>query len=615
MPEENTIELDTLVQFFEDSEDESRDARAISERSRDYYDNVQLTAAEKKVLQQRAQPEIVFNLTAQNVDFLLGQERQSRTDPRAFPRTPEHDDAADAATDAIRFVCDNNDFDMVASDAFENRYIEGTGGASVEAKRKGDEIEVTINHIRWDRFFADPYSLKKDYSDARYTGVVVWKDLEEAKARWPEAADQLAAGIDMANDSDTYDDKPVHWWDRRRRRVMCVDIYFIHKQKWHHAIYARNTWLVKTELSKYLDEDGLPENPHKMRSFKVKRDGQRYGGVEGLIPIQDELNKRRSKALHIMNTQKTFSKEGQIQKIDQFKKEANKPDGHLEFPNMGEFGKDFGILPNESLVGPHFEFYQDAKSMFQVVQANAALQGNTEASLSGRAIQSLQQGGLVELMSLYDGHAQWKKDIYRAVWNRIKQFWREEKWIRVTDDENNLRFVGLNQPITIAEANIAQQAGIEPHKVKEQFPLELQQLIAQNPALGQIAQTQNDVAEMDVDIIIEEVPDTVNLQSEQFEALVSLYQANPQEIDFKDIVEMSTLRNKDKILKRELEPEEQQQVEAAQAEQKEIADLEKASAQAEMEAKLAKASKDLADAEAQRIENEAIKKGLVAIGA
>ncbi len=613
MPHEDQkaqITLSDLEQFFTDSEDESREAREMSERSRDYYDNIQLTSAEKKVLKDRKQPPVVFNRIAPKIDFLLGTERNARTDPKAFPRTPKHDDAADAVTDSIRFALDAQDFDIKASTVFESMLIEGTGGASVEVEAKEKGIDILIRLFRWDRFFADPHSMARDFSDATYMGIVVWKDIADAKARWPTKANDLEAGMTQAMASDTFDDKPIRWFNKNRKRVMCIDMYYLWRQRWHHVIFAKGVFLDAPKESTYLDEDGLPANPMRAVSAKVKRDGQRYGVVEALLDVQDEINKRRSKSLHILTTKQTFSKEGQITDINDFKKEANKPDGHLEFPNSGEFGKDFGIVPNEGLSAPHFSMYQDAKNEMDSVQANAALAGKTEGTLSGRAIQSLQQGGMVELTPLFDTHAQWKKEIYRAVWDRIRQFWREDMWIRVTDDEDNLKFVGLNQPITLAEQRIAEQTGLSFKEVKAQFQDEIDEIHRIQPELAEIAEVENEVAEIDVDIIIEEVPDVVNLQSEQFDLLVKMYQANPDGIDWEDVVAMSTLRNKDKILNKELEPEEQEVLEAREAEEQEVTELAKAKEVSTIEATNAKANRDNAEAEATQIENAAAKAGI-----
>lgn len=609
--EEGTIELDVLEQYFIDSEDGSREAREKSELARDFYDNDQLTTAQIQALHDRKQPDIVFNLIAPKIDFLLGTERQTRTDPKAFPRTPKHDDAAAAVTDAIRYVLDKEDFDIKASQVFENKLIEGYGGCSVEVVKKPNSIDVVLHFIRWDRYFFDPYSMAKDFSDSRYDGIVIWMDIADAKARWKDAADQIQARMDELSDSsETFDDKPVRFFNKRRLRVQVFDMYFKWRQKWHHAIFIKGVWLVKPELSKYIDEDGMPENPHIMIAAKVKRDGNRYGPTEALLPMQKEINSRRSKMLHISHSKQTFSKEGLITDKDAFKKELQKPDGHVEFPNSGEFGKDFGVLPSKEDLAPQLLMYQDAKATLDSVQANAALAGKTEGDLSGRAIQTLQQGGMVELTPLFDGLAQWKKSMYRAVWNRIRQFWREEKWIRVTDDEENLKFVGLNQPITLAEQRIAEGTGLSVKDVREQFSEEIAEIHRIQPEMQETAEIENEVAEIDVDIILEEVPDVINLQSEQFDLLVKMYQANPDGIDWEDIIAVSQLRNKKKVLNKELDPEERQALEAQQAAQAEADAIVKAGATADISATQAKAAKDSADAESTQIENAAQRQGI-----
>jgi hypothetical protein len=586
-------ELATLIQYFEEAEEASRDARVMGEKCRDYYDNKQWAAKEAADVRRRKQPVVTFNLVGPKVDFLLGVERQARTDPKAYPRTPKHDKAADAVTDAIRYVLDANEFNPLASDVFDNMLVEGTGGASVDVEEKRGGFEIKIHRFRWDRFGADPHSMLKDYSDARYTFVIAWKDYDEVIELWGGAKE----GVDtaMAQAAETYDDKPTFWYDKRRKRVMCVDMYFIERGKWQKAIFTKGAWLEPQKASPYVDEDGMPVNGHVAVSAKVKRNGERYGAVEGWIDPQDVVNKTRSKVTHLLNTKQTFAKEGAIEDINKFKLEANKPDGHLEFPLDGEYGKDFGVIPTEQLAAPHFMMYQDAVMRLDALGGGKNLAGKEDRELSGRAVKAIQQGDNTETFVLFDTHAQWKKRIYRAVWDRIKQFQRSEWWVRVTDDEGNLKFVGLNVPVTLAEQRIADQMGLTPEKVREQFPEELEEMYRRMPQLKQQVDTSNEVAQIDVDIIIEEVPDVVNLQSEQFDLLVKMYMAAPEKINWEDVIAMSTLRNKDKILGKEMTPEQQEA--AAQEKQKQdaILALQAEGMQADTQAKVATAGKAQAD--------------------
>ena len=609
--------LETLVRYFEDSASSSDAARVESERARDYYDGIQLTSEEVTELKKRSQPPVVFNRIQPKIDFLLGSERRQRTDPKAFPRTPNHDEAADAATDGIRYVQDNNNFDVTSSDVFENGLIEGTGGVSVEVDP--DTLEVIIKRVAWDRYFCDPHSRERDHKDSRYDGVVMWMDFEEAKEKWGDKAEELDVQMEhVISTGETYEDKPTsrQWFDSNRKRVMVVQINYIHKGVWFTAIYTKGVFLEEPKESPYVDELGKPENPLVMMSMKIDRQGNKYGAVKGLIDIQDEINKRRSKSLHLLNTKQTYSKEGHLKDINRFKREANKPNGHLEFPANGQFGQDFGIVPDTGLVASQFQMYQESIQQMDAVSANAALSGQADQGLSGRAVQALQQGGSIELAPLFDTHHQWKRRVARAIWSRIKQYWKEPKWLRVTDEEENLKWVGLNQPISMAEQAVMQKTGMNLKDVQAQFGEQIQQFIQQDPEMAKPVATDNDVAEIDVDIVLEEVPDTVNLQGEQFDLLVKMYQVNPQStenpkgIPWESLVQMSSLRNKDKLLGNDLTPEQQQAREQQAQIQEQDAQMKKAlvelnanKTQSEIELNKAKTEKETQDAAQKQLES------------
>lgn len=606
------ISLETLVRWFEDARNNSSDAMDLSNKCRDYYDGKQLSDEMSKELKKRGQPPVVFNRIQPKIDYLLGSERRSRTDPKAFPRTPNHDEAADAATDAIRYVMDNNNFDVISSDVFENELIEGTGGVSVEVDP--DTFDIILKRIPWDRYFYDPHSRERNHSDASYDGIVMWMDFDEAKTRWGKKAEQLDTQMSHLQGLGTsYEDKPgkAMWFDTTRKRVMVVQISFKDKGVWHRAVFTYGVMLEDIEKAPYLNEFNKPENCFIMHSAKVDRDCNRYGAVKGLIDIQDEINKRRSKSLHILNTRQTYSKEGHLKDISRFKREANKPNGHMEFPPQGIFGQDFGIVPDAGLAASQFQMYQESIQQMDAVSANAALAGKTDSGMSGKAIRSLQAGGSIELAPLYDGHHQWKKRVARAVWSRIKQYWKAEKWVRVTDDEENLKWVGLNLPVTMAEKAVMDQSGLSATQVKSQFSDKIQQFVQQNPEMAQQVEVANNVAEMDVDIILEEVPDTINLQSEQFELLVNMYQANPQSannpqgIPFEAIVEMSTLRNKKRLLNKD-DPARAQQQQQAQQVQEAMMQMDMQGKQALIDKNSATARKTDQESVQKQIENALI---------
>jgi hypothetical protein len=114
---------DRLVRWFEESEMARQDEIALAERDRAYYSHEQWTKVELEELKKRGQPPVVINKIADKIGLLCGMERKARTDPKAFARNPQDEDRADAATQVLRYIADDNTFSIVRSQVFENMLI------------------------------------------------------------------------------------------------------------------------------------------------------------------------------------------------------------------------------------------------------------------------------------------------------------------------------------------------------------------------------------------------------------------------------------------------------------------------------------------------------------
>jgi hypothetical protein len=558
---ENGLDVSTLSQWFTAAEDATRDARKLAERDRDYYDNKQLTDEEVNALKKRGQPPIVINRIKRKIDYLTGLEKQQRTDPRAYPRTPMHEEAAEAATDALRYVADNVELDSKRAQVWKNSLIEGLGVVQVG----WDGEDITVEQFAFDRFFYDPHSTKPDFSDCKYLGGVVWQDVDDVVMQYgEEVRPELEAMLSGEEVGSTYDDKPKHrlWTDAKRKRVRVVQMWYETPEGWAFCEFVRSLKLNEGP-SPYVDEKGRPEHPFVALSAYVDRENARYGVVREMVDPQDEINKRRSKALHLLTMRQVIAEKGAVDDIAEARRELAKPDGYIE----KEVGAEFQIADTTDLAMGQTSLLQEAKAEIDLMGPNPALSGKEGGDQSGRAILAQQQGGMIELGDLLDTLRQWDRRVFRMIWRRIRQFWNAPRWIRVTDDEGVPQFMGLNVPL-------------------------------QDP-FGRMAGVQNPVAEMDMDIIIEDSPDVVTLQGEQFEQfanlLPTLVQA-PKEYAVM-LVEMApNLRNKDKILDvLNGGSDEQAQMAAQQAQQAQM-QMQMAGAQAELENKQADTMKKRADA-------------------
>lgn len=591
--------LRDLIKKFDDAIDSTITARDEAEIARQYYDGVQWTDEEIETLGKRKQPVITDNMLKDKVEYIIGLELASRTDPKAYPRTPQHEQDAEAVTDALRFIGDANDFPQVKSDVAENMFVEGFGGAEIYIRKKGGENDIVIKRNRWERCFYDPHSSNKDFSDARYLGTFVWMDLEEAKDLWPDkdTAWNLAA-VDMAGSGSDQDKPRNNFVDRTRRRIRIIEIYCKKSDGWYRAKFCKYDFLEPYAESPYEDEDGEPEHPYAWESAYVDGDNQRYGIIRRYKSLQDEVNHRRSRALHILNTNQVVLEDGAVDDVEATRREANKPDGVI----VKRQGYELEILKNIDLAAGQAQLLEQSRESLSTTGPKAFQQSTP--SQSGRAKQIDRQADVLELGRLFDTLRHFQKATYRKAWNRVKQFWTEEKWVRIRDDEGAPKFVKLNEPITaqMAAQEISQTGGV--------VPPDLQLILSQNPQA--VVGIKNHTAQLDVDIVIDESPDVVNLQAEQFANLVDLAKAGvifPQEV----YVEASSLRNKAKLiekLKGGDDPQAQAQAaqEAAQAK-----DIAKRGAEAEVAATEAKAAETSEKAKQLKIENLAGAAGLAGL--
>lgn len=551
------MELSDLKKQFEDFQDQTADDRRLAERDRDYLDHKQWTAREVAVLKRRGQAPVVNNRIKKKHQFLKGLEIRSRTDPKAYPRTPKHEQDADAITDALRFVEENSRLDRVFTACSGDFFCEGIEAVIVELDSKK---EIIPRKIPWDRFYYDYHSREEDFSDATYLGITTWLDRSAVKSMFPGKEKE----IDELCETDAIDtsflDRP-RWYDRvgsKRHRLRVNEHYFKDGGTWKLAFFTGDLLLSEVEDSPTLDEHGEPCCPIIAESAYVDRENNRYGVVRGDIWLQDEINHRRSKALHMLSNVTVKMEKGAVESAQRLLDQLSSGKAVIEYSP----GMNVEVDHNTELAQGQVALYQDAKSELDDSVVQTVGSAGRE---SGRSKLVDRENDIDELADLFERHKDFRLRVYRQIWAAIKQHWTEERWVRVTDDERNIRFVGLNKPVTGRDI-ISQRAGIAPEMVESVLA---ENGIGMMPGqMERVVGVENEVSKMDIDIILDESPDVVTIQQEQFQVLAKLAEAyGPEHVPFDEVLKLSSLRNKDEFLERTKGDGEAQQMAAQQAQQ------------------------------------------------
>ncbi len=546
---QSDAELSLVRGQFEDFIDATDTMRKLAKKCRDYKDGAQYTQKERQILERRKQPCITDNKIHDRVNTLLGLEKQQRTDPKAYPRTPKHEQGAEAATDALRYVADNCEYQRSArKPATENLIVEGWCYGEVCYDKKTKEIRM--ESVRIDRGYHDIRSLRLDFADKEYCGYFTWMDADVVRRMWngkESIVDQ--SFVDMAMGDKEHEDKPNRYVETRSGRTSTQVFTNSHMKDgvWHFSRWCKGGFLEDPKPSPYKDENGEPACNIEIQAVFRSSDGDCYGYVQRDLDLQDEHNKRRSKMLHLLNAKRIKVRKG-LEDVAKLRAELHKADGVLE--TNGD--------PNDLIVEDNLAESEGQWRLLQ--QTDQALSQSAPAAgiidptgSSGRSKEIDQASGMLPLMPLFDAIDSWEIRMYRLAWLCVRQFWTGPMWIRVTDNEENLRFVGLNQPLTRGELTARE---LKNQQIPDEEKQALIQEIAQRPDMQQPAvidgkqALDNGVDEMDVDIIISRTTDTVNIQAEQFDILASIAEKRP-EIPFDVLLDISQLRTETKRLVRD----------------------------------------------------------------
>lgn len=500
--------------------------------SRRYYHGSQWTAKQIKTFNLRKQPVVTFNRIGRKINAVVGLLAKQRQDPRGFPRTANDEQGAELATAVLRYVCDAGEWPSKDPICGLNGAIDGIGGVEIvlEQGDQGDN-DVGFEIVDPSGFFYDPRSMRADFSDARFMGLGKWADVETVIEMFPDNADDIRAAVESGSDLTSNPDSDTKWFDTQdgTSKLRLVDHWYIEQGVWNYCLYTGSVELMRGP-SFLVDEKKKPVCKFIMFSASVDQDGDRYGFVRNMKSAQDEINQRRSKGLHQLSSRRLIIQDGTGIDVEEVRREAVRPDGVIKYPAGSEPPVFDDNARGQELTG-QLAFLEDAKQEIENYGFNPALMGTGVQDMSGRAIQLQQQAGIAELGPYMLAYKGWKLRVYRTIWNAVRQYWTAERWVRVTDDEGAAQFFAVNQMVV-------------------------------DPNTG-MPVMQNQIGALDVDIIIDEGPDTINMQADAYDTLTVMAR-NGQNVPQELLIELSPLTGSVKKKAKDIIAKSQQQAQQAQ---------------------------------------------------
>jgi len=483
-----------LISYYRQELDRQSTNRFNQAVDEDYYDHIQWTEEEAQTLKDRGQAPIVYNVIAQTLNWIIGSEKRGRTDFKILPRGKEDAKPAEGKTKYLKYLADVNRTAFHRSRAFEDAAKVGIGWLEVGAQDEDDGEPIYMRYENWRNMLWDSASTEIDGSDMRYQFRSKWVDEDIAKALFAARAEQVESSVtdttmygsfDMVDGDEAMDSAEAALEDtgghgsidiHRRRRVRLIEAWYrapetvkklrggmftgevFEESNPNHAeslalgksILVEKV-MMRTRCAIMTPTEMLYEgpSPYKHNRFKFVpvwayrrgRDGLPYGVVRGLRDIQDDINKRASKALHILSTNKVIMDEGAVDDMDSFADEIARPDAII----IKKAGKQIDLNVDRELAPAHLELMSRNITMIQQVGGvTDELMGRTTNATSGVAVKARQEQGSVSTNKLFDNlrlAVQMEGELELSL---MEQFVTEEKQFRITNQRGTPEFITVN---------------------------------------------------------------------------------------------------------------------------------------------------------------------------
>jgi hypothetical protein len=473
-----------------DRQNGNRIQQAIDE---DYYDNDQWSEADAEELKERGQAAICYNVITQSINWVIGSEKRGRSDFKVLPRGKEDAKPAQKKTQLMKYLSDVNRTPFNRSRSFEDAVKVGVGWIESGVTERDNGEPIYNRYESWRNMLWDSASTEFDLSDARYVIRIKWVDLDVAIAMFPEREEMLERsassseryGTDLANGDEVMDyaEDEMNSLGRgmsdhsvERRRVRMIEVWYRKPERVQKIVAGQRSGqvfdpqdqnhqeLVQAGESVVADRmmmsmnicimtttgicyDGRSPYKHNKYPFipvwgyRRGRDNMPYGMIRSMRDIQDDVNKRASKALFILSTNKVVMDEGAVPDMAAFMEEVSRPDGVIIKRKNHELKLD----NDRDLAPAHLQIMSQSINMIQSVSGVTDEQmGKTTNAKSGVAIQARQDQGSKSTSKLFDNLRFAFQCDGEITLSLCEQYFTDKKQFRITNQRGTPDFIDIN---------------------------------------------------------------------------------------------------------------------------------------------------------------------------
>lgn len=523
-----------------------------------YKEGDQWSAEELAELAKRGQPDTVNNLVAVTINKLVGDLVDQKIRIGFRGRNSALDTpTAELLSDIFLYIRQSNALDFEERDMGEDGFTCGFGVMDVNITFDDlNQPEIKVKNEDSLLVFPDPDSRRYDWNeDAKFIARAKWLNSDEAKEKWPKATPNIvdlvgnpssagplsAAGGQLGSIDSFRNDTYV---DAKKSMVRIIEVEYKKYSREQIVLFEDGRILTEEEATTEILKEATKNKvayekidrittkiccgsycagtllEHKVTRNKLfslvpyfvyrRKTGEPYSLVTLALSLQDAINKRESKALHLLNSNQVLGERAALGDKEELAAQIAMPDGVVVFED-GALSNNKVILRN-NLELSQFQFQMHAaaqQDFYRTTGVNPNTYQQTGEIRSGAGLKQKFQEANKPILPIFDNFRRTRHILGRVLLERVQNYWTSEKTFLVTDNPQSERTVTI-------DASAAQ-------KIKTGA----------------------------YDVVIEELADTTNVQQEQY-AMFTQYL--PQILPFgpfwvKKLIQLSEMRDKDALIK------------------------------------------------------------------
>ena len=472
-----------------------KEAKELHIKCFQYREGQQWTTAELAELKERGQPDTVNNRVAVTINKLMGDfvERKYTIGWRGRNALVD-DSVAEMLSDIFKYIRTSNKLQFEETDMADDGFTCGFGAMEVFVEFDDlNQPEIKVRHEDALVVYPDPDWRRYDWNeDARFIARARWLDADDIAESWPEAklnVEALAAWDSSSNDNalstlvDTF--RNEYYVDAKKKKIRVIDMEY--KEPKREEIYlfddpsgglpltlraddpsakemlaqakAQNIPVetvcrLKKQINRVVFIGGkiLEFKETRQKYFSLvpyvmyrKKNGVPYSLIALGLSLQDAINKRESKAIHLMNTNQTVAERGAYSDKEKFQEEIHKPDGFVEVNDGALTNKRIIFRNNLEMATSQFSMHQQAANDFAQVVGVSPGSAIDTGELRGSAALGKKFTELGKPVArIFENLTRTRSILGTVLLNFTQLYMTPQKVMLITDDENKQKLFQMS---------------------------------------------------------------------------------------------------------------------------------------------------------------------------